>query len=214
MPIRTILFDFGGVIWTPLDPSAVKVNRRRLAAKLGFDNATAMWLHFYRGDEWRKAKTGQWTNDQMWEALLTPFGMESPESRNAFLNELFQGVGLKPSMDGLLRQLRSTYSLSILSNASDILEWRLNKLLKIDSYFDVVINSHRIQVAKPHPEAFQIALELMQVRPEEVFFIDDQLRNTRVAEKLGIKSHVFKGVLSLKKDLQRQNILPDRKQAE
>jgi HAD superfamily hydrolase (TIGR01509 family) len=207
MDIRVLLFDFGGVIWTPLDESEVRTNRDRLARRLGFEDASFMWLHFYGGEEWKLTKIGRRTDEQMWSLLLKPLGLSTEARQSAFVKELFQGVGLKPEMKNLLRELNEEYSLGILSNASDVLESLIHDQLRIGDYFTAIINSYRVQVAKPNHESYEIALERLVAKPHEVYFVDDQARNTDAAEELGIRSHVFTGVEYLRRELIRMALL-------
>jgi FMN phosphatase YigB (HAD superfamily) len=185
----------------------VRTNRDRLARGLGFEDASLMWQHFYGGEEWKLTKIGRWTDAQMWSSLLEPLGLSTGKRQRAFVKELFQGVGLKPEMKNLLRDLNGIYSLGILCNASDVLESLIHDQLRIGDYFTAIINSYRIQVAKPHYESYEVALERLVARPHEVYFVDDQARNTDAAEALGIRSHVFTGVESLRTDLIRLTLL-------
>lgn len=207
MSVEAILLDFGGVIWTPLDDNLVFANRERLARQLGFEDSRVMWRRFYGGNEWLLTKTGHWTEAQMWSSLLTPLGLQTEISRNTFLEELFHGVGLKPEMDDLMRELNESYSLGVLSNAGDTLESIISDRLGIAGYFTVIVNSHRIGIAKPELEAYRTALEGLEVDPDEVYFVDDQQRNTLAAETLGIQSHVFTGVEDLHQELGRMKLL-------
>jgi putative hydrolase of the HAD superfamily len=206
MTIETILFDFGGVLAEPLDPPIVRQKRNELALSLGFDDGQAMWNHFYLSEIWQATKTGKMTVDEMWANLLSPLGLKSTAEQTAFTNQLFAGEGVQPLMRHLLDDLHGRYPLAILSNASDLLEPTLDKL-ELTHYFDIIINSHRIGVAKPDEAAYQIALERMNRRPQEVLFIDNLERNTKAAEALGITSHLYTDVLNLVEELARQEVI-------
>ena len=201
MTITNIMFDFGGVIYTPLNKSDVQKRRTKLAARLGFPDAVQMWQRFYTGHEWSSAKTGLMTEDEMWHTLLTPFGLESKQLQDEFVAELYRGCGLKDEMRDLIVHLNYHYHLSILSNATDRLNSLLTDELQLSMYFDVIINSSEIGVAKPDREVYVKALECLATSPQRVLFIDDQQRNTIVAEKLAIKSIVFDEISHLKSDL-------------
>lgn len=207
MTIEAILFDFGGVLWVPLNEAKVRKKRDQLALNLGFSNGEAMWQYFYGGEEWELTKTGQWLEDQMWKALLSPLDLKDKKSREAFLEELFEGIGLKLEMELLLQQLFETHMLAILSNASDILEWRINEELGIGHFFSDVINSHRIGFAKPDLQIYQIALDRLNVEPGALYFIDDQERNTLAAESLGIRSHIFSSIDRLRQEFVEIGVL-------
>ena len=74
MSIDVILFDVGGVIYTPLRETIVRTRRMKLADQLGFSSTDQMWQRFYTGLEWNLAKTGHISEDEMWHKLLAPFG--------------------------------------------------------------------------------------------------------------------------------------------
>jgi len=207
MLLNTILFDVGGVLLTPLNDAAVTANRDRLAKELGFVDGEEMWQRFYCGREWALTKIGQWTDAQMWEALLSPLGLVKDIDRQDFLSRLFDGVGLKPEMRRLLENLNGRSRLSILSNASDKLDEILSDTLRVDGFFDVVVNSFEAGLAKPDERIYQLTLDRLGVTPQRLFFIDDQQRNTEAAAKLGIVSHVFTGVPALRSELVRLSLL-------
>ncbi len=50
---------------------------------------------------------------------------------------------------------------------------RTRKRFGLARYFDVIIDSHIVGVAKPDPRIFQIALERLGVGPDEVKFTGD-----------------------------------------
>ena len=56
--------------------------------------------------------------------------------------------------------------------------------------FDPIINAARVGLRKPDPRIFLHALEVLRVPPGAMLFVDDQRRNTRVAEELGIPACV------------------------
>ena len=206
MTISAILFDFGGVLYEPLDAQAVVEQRNQLAASLGFEDGESMWNHFYIGEVWQDTKTGKMTETEMWARLLSPFGMTTDGEQSAFTTQLFAGEGVQPRMRSLLDDLHGRYPLAILSNASDRLEGVLEEL-DLSRYFDIVVNSHRIGVAKPDEAAYQIALEKMNQPPEAVLFIDNQERNTLAAESLGIPSIVYTDITNLLDELAREEII-------
>lgn len=206
MTFSAILFDVGGVLIAPLDAAAVAARRAELAALLGYESAQTMWLRFYDSEEWTAAKTGQTTHEQMWDELLRPHGIGSRAEQAQIVARLHDGEGVDPAMVRLVAALHRDYRLAILSNWDDRLELLLDHF-DISRYFEVVLNSHRIGLAKPDERVFRLALKSLDMAPQELFFIDDLERNTRVAERLGIASHVFRGLPALVADLQARGIL-------
>ena len=207
MKITTILFDAGGVLVVPLDPRANAQRRDRLAAGLGFSGGLEMWDHFFDSDTWIAAKTGKIVHTEMWETLLAPLGLTTSEAQRDFLTQLYEDEGILPEMRLLVEKLHNDYRLGILSNWDDRLEEILEDRLGISRYFYAIVNSHRIGVAKPDKEAYLRALEQLQATPQEVLFIDDLSRNTKVAAELGIHTHVYRDLHTLLEDLQDREIL-------
>lgn len=207
MTINTILFDVGGVLVAPLEPEKVWQKREELAQKLGYASGEEMWDDFYMSEEWEAAKTGHMLHTEMWERLLRPHGFVESVERARFVAALHEGEGLHPSMKKLVVYLHQKYKLGILSNWDNRLEEILEDKLEIDHYFDAILNSYRIGVAKPAARAFEIALERLQACPEETFFIDDQERNTSAAEALGIASHTYTDLPTLVAALRERDLL-------
>lgn len=207
MTITSILFDVGGVIVVPLDPTANAKRRNKLAAQLGFASGEQMWNHFFESKIWDAAKTGRLVHEDMWRELLTPLGLRSSQEHEAFVAELYAEEGMLPEMRSLIAALHPNYKLGILSNWDDRLEEILDEILGVAHYFDAILNSHRIGVAKPDEVAFREALRRLQALPEEVLFIDDLTRNTEAASKLGIHTHHYRDFPTLAKELRRRQII-------
>jgi putative hydrolase of the HAD superfamily len=209
MTIKTILFDVGGVIVAPLDPQRVRRQRQLLAEELGMSSGEEMWLHFYESPSWEAAKTGRARHVQMWDELLRPFGYGDRAAQADFVMRLHAGQGLLPGMERLLATLAQRYKMGILSNWDDTLEMILDDWLAVDHYFDAILNSHRIGVAKPDAAAFRTALAQLDAVADEVLFIDDLERNVAAAAALGMHTHHFLGLPALISNLQQHALLPN-----
>ena len=69
--------------------------------------------------------------------------------------------------------------------------------------FDAVYASNKIGVSKPRPEFYLNVLKAEEVRPEAAVFIDDAEANVRAAEKLGIRSILYKDPDRLRSEIAR-----------
>ena len=72
-------------------------------------------------------------------------------------------------------------------------------------WFDGLVVSGEENMRKPFPEFYQLLLNRYNVKAEEALFIDDNLRNVKAAEELGIKSihfqspgHLLEGIKNYK----------------
>ncbi len=71
-------------------------------------------------------------------------------------------------------------------------------------WFDGRVVSGEEKMRKPFPEFYHLLLKRYNVQPEEALFIDDNLRNIKAAEAIGIKSIFFKEPAQL--DVELKNI--------
>jgi putative hydrolase of the HAD superfamily len=80
---------------------------------------------------------------------------------------------VRPGTFETLERLKSQgYKLAIVSNAEGQVENDARRF-GLAPYFDAIIDSHVVGVAKPDPRIFHIALERLGVRPEETRFAGD-----------------------------------------
>ena len=205
-PIQAVIFDVGGVLDLPRDLGAETVDQRELAAGLGMEEKE-MWALFYRSDHWKLARTGQITEREFWNRNLTPFGITDPAKQAAFTERTFAFKEVNPEMRALLDELAGRTRLAIISNASDILEQTLGERFKISHHFELIINSARVGIAKPEPEIYQIALDRLNLRPEQTVFADDKQRNIDAAAALGMHAHLFTTVADFRAFLLERGVL-------
>ncbi len=74
-------------------------------------------------------------------------------------------------------------------------------------WFDGRVVSGEEKMRKPAPEFYQLLLNRYNLKAEEALFIDDNLRNIKAAEALGIRSIHFQLPAQLNTELRQLNIL-------
>jgi putative hydrolase of the HAD superfamily len=95
----------------------------------------------------------------------------------------------------LLKSLRQTHQVMILSNTNEIHEIAFHRIL-LDvtgkdhlSYFtDQVYFSHEINMRKPDREIYNFVIEENNLNPAQTLFLDDKLENLIGATALGIQT--------------------------
>jgi len=91
--------------------------------------------------------------------------------------------------------------LATLNNESRELNlFRIEKF-GLRQYFSVFFSSCYLGVSKPHPQIYQLALDLSQRQPEECVFIDDRSLNLECARRLGLHTIQFLNAGQLEGDL-------------
>ena len=76
----------------------------------------------------------------------------------------------------------------IVSNESRELNEHRIKKFRLDELADCFISSSFVRLRKPDTDIFKLALDIVQVAPEQIVYIDDQLMFVQLAESFGINS--------------------------
>ncbi len=95
-----------------------------------------------------------------------------------------------PDMIALVRELKQRYRLRIVTVSNEgreLAEYR-NDHFKLRSFVDVFVTSGVVGRRKPDPAIYRLALDLVQVRPEEVVYVDDRALFAEIAASLGMRS--------------------------
>jgi epoxide hydrolase-like predicted phosphatase len=203
-----IIFDYGRVLVGPLDMAAFQADLATLAAERGFARGKDLWEHIYISEAWEWAKRGLITHEAFWADRLSAVGLQTQEGQHNFKMRLYRHWGLFPEMRVLLDQLRRRYRLAVLSNTSrrDFAHYLAEKRA-LGGFFQAVISSAEVGVAKPDPAIYRLALARLKAEPQQVLFIDDLERNTRAAEELGIATLLFTTPSALRSELREHGII-------
>ena len=120
---------------------------------------------------------------------LVVFFKKRSFTRNQFRQFMFAQSKPFPDMIDLVIQLKRNLGLKIVivSNESrEVNAFRSSKF-GLDKLSDCFVSSSFVHMRKPDAEIFKIALDLAQVRPEKVVFIDNTPMFIQIAESLGIQ---------------------------
>lgn len=116
--------------------------------------------------------------------------------------------GSIPGMEALLETIREKYRVAFLSNSNEVhaevIPRQFATLFKKDDRF---IFSHRFRVAKPDPEIFRRALEVLGALPHQVALVDDLLENVVAARSVGLQAYQFTDADTLRTQLRADALL-------
>ena len=116
--------------------------------------------------------------------------------------------GLMPGIEELLDRVRQKYRIAFVSNSNEVHATVIPRLFPTAFRDDDrLILSHRLKAAKPDPDFFRRALELLGSRPQNVVFIDDLIDNVLAARSVGIKAFQFADTSSLTRELEAEGLL-------
>jgi putative hydrolase of the HAD superfamily len=197
--IKAMIFDFGRVI-TAQKPRSLF---RSYELELGLEPDTINPIMF-ESQAWHDALLGLKTTEEFWYQIGPALGLNSADEVNRFRLRYHADEAINPAVLDLIRRLRGSYRLAILSNSPPGLnQWLVD--WKIRNLFEVVFCSGDEGLIKPDPAAFKITLERLGAEPGEAAFIDDTREHVEAACKLGIHGIVFTTAEMLRNDL--RNVL-------
>lgn len=188
--IKTIIFDFGGVIGSEADTTFFEILSKHGISK---DRALKIWNKHYP-----KMEIGGEHIDAIWKTTKK----YTTSDINIIISKHEKLISVNQDMLNLCKDLKQRgYKLGILAN--ETLEWMSIKTKKgkLNDIFDIVYSSAILKSAKPFDESYLKILDKLDTKPKEALFIDNKERNIKAAKKLGIKSIIFKNIDQLKKEL-------------
>ena len=116
--------------------------------------------------------------------------------------------GAMPGIEDVLERVRQRYRVAFLSNSNevhaDVIPRQYAALFRPDDRF---IFSHRFKTAKPDPQMFRRALEVIGALPQHAIFVDDAMENVIAARSIGMKAYQFRDSPTLLSELQRDGLL-------
>jgi len=181
IPITTLFLDVGGVLLT----NGWGHQSRALAAKTFDLNLDEMEdRHHLTFDTY---EVGKVTLEEY--LSRTVFYEERPFTRDQFRQFMFAQSQPYPEMIALVRNLKSRHGLRIAVVNNEARELNAHRIhgFKLDEFVDFFISSCFVHFRKPDADIFRLALDIAQVPPEQVVFIDDQPLFVQIAEGLGIR---------------------------
>lgn len=156
---------------------------------------------------YRDMERGDVTFSDFYDFLADRAGYRGTRKElQAVWSDFFDGPML--GIEDLLDRVRARYRVAFLSNSNEVhaelIPRRFASLFKKDDRF---IFSYRFKCAKPDPEIFHRALELIGALPQHTVFLDDNVDNVLAARALGMKAYQFRDSFSAAGELERDGLL-------
>ena len=188
--IRAVTFDaFGTLIDTGRDvlihvARAVCMDHR---PSLPPETLLDTWDRVFFGAEQGEFRTHQDATEDSLARTMADYGMEGDTSPYiAMLNRMWANAKPFPETARVLARLDGLPR-AVVSNADDAF---LKGLLQKNGLsFDHVVTSEGVRAYKPRPRIFEVALEYLRTRPEEVVHVGDSLTaDVEGASRLGMRT--------------------------
>src|SRR6266849_1879717 len=198
MPLEALILDYGNV----LSHSQREDWFEAMAAQVGAP------LHAFRDAYWqhRQPYDAGLPAAEYWRRVLETLGQSfgalehGPAIDQLIEADVASWTEYREEMWGLARSFRvGGGRTAFLSNGVPEAMARIRAERPLERWFDVVVVSCEVGVAKPDPLIYKICLSRLGVEPNHALFVDDRLENIDAAARLGIETFHFAG-----DDLMRQ----------
>jgi epoxide hydrolase-like predicted phosphatase len=177
--IEAALFDFGGVLTTPVWDTFADFCRREglepdLVKRVFREDPEALALL-------RRLEIGELSEDEFEAEFGRRLGLEHPEN---LIDSLFAGMKPDDTMISAVRDLRvGGIKTGLISNSWSTGHYDRELLGLI---FDESLISGELGMHKPEPEIYLLAAKRLEVDPSACVFVDDLRENCEGAEAVGM----------------------------
>jgi len=202
--ISTLFLDIGGVLLTNAWDNDI---RKNAADKFGLNYDEMNERHHLTFDTYEEGKLNL---DEYLQRIV--FYQERPFSREEFRTFMFAQSKPFPEMIELVRQLKSQYHVraaAVSNEGRELTEYRVQHF-KLGSIIDFFISSCFVHYRKPDADMYRIALDIAQVVPQQVVYIDDRPMFVEVAQSLGIRGIIHKDYPTTRKLLETMGLSLNR----
>jgi HAD superfamily hydrolase (TIGR01509 family) len=196
--IKCIVFDIGRVL-IHLHPE----QSFTLYEKMGLDKD--FLLNLFQQENFLYFERGMITEQEFYEYVLSHSKkdfdvIEFIKAWNAFLGTELEGI------NKLLQQLKQKYILCTLSNTNPI-HWEAIKNYPVFKHFQRHFLSFQLGLHKPDPALYKEIIQKLNLKPQEILYLDDLRENVLEARSQGIESEIVRENLGqIKYALQKYRI--------
>lgn len=187
MKIKNIIFDFGGVLYD-INYSRCSEELAKLSSKPEiFDNLTLEEFIEVSSD----FEKGIMNERQFRDLFRTGYFINADDKifDNAWNSMLIE---LKDDSIHLIKQLKSEYRISLLSNSNQIhYNYFYNDCKVMFDNFEKLFFSFQLGMKKPDPEIYKFVCKKMKYLPEETLFVDDNSKNIECAILAGLNTFLY-----------------------
>jgi epoxide hydrolase-like predicted phosphatase len=201
LTIQAVIFDFGGVLYHLPDRSWI----RRWKHILNLKDESALLTMIASPQESQLLMdilVGKLQEEAMWDQFAADFriGKELMKRiRRGFMSKKRMNKPLAVYLAGL----RKNYKTAILSNAGTEARKIFTEVYEFHKIVDDMIISAEERVAKPDRRIYEIAVERLEIEPQEAVFVDDFPENIEAAKDFGMHAVLFESNEQVMADVNR-----------
>lgn len=194
--IKALFLDIGGVLMTNGWGTEA---RKGAAEKFHIDYKEMDERHRLTFDTYETGKMSL-------EAYLNEIVFYKPRSftMDEFVEYMYAVTKPYPEMIELMRTFKQKYNLkvAVVSNEGRVItEYRLANF-GLKDFVDFFIVSCFVHFRKPDLDIYKVALDIAQMKPEEVIYVDDRPLFVEIGNKMGLNSIQHKTYAETKQQLE------------
>jgi len=186
-PIRAVVFDFGGVLITPITTLLAEVATWHDVSMVSMLDVLMGPRETSTSDHpWHRAERGELATSEM-QREVVPFAeaagltLRGDEYQRVLSGEFTVHDAV---IDRIVRLHDEGYLLGLLTNS--FVEFREHLESRIDfSMFDVVVDSSEVGHRKPEPAIYELTTNRLGVEASEILYLDDFAANLEGAKAAG-----------------------------
>jgi putative hydrolase of the HAD superfamily len=182
MQLKNIIFDFGGIFYSvdylkTIDALASLSPRADMLKDLQYDEIL---------DLPKEYEMGLITSNEFISGLRETYSILAPDEEimNAWNAML---MGLKPDAEYVAAELARQYNIVLLSNTNEIhYNYFIDEVQGLLKHFADTFFSFQIGMRKPDEKIYKFVCDKMNFSPSETLFVDDSIKNSSGATKIGL----------------------------
>jgi epoxide hydrolase-like predicted phosphatase len=188
-PVRAVIFDFGGVLYTTPNPRWLRPLQRLLRIQ---DTGLILMTHMspLQSPLVMDIMTGKTDERAAWEEFARNWRV-SPDLLARLQQRASSPKRLNVQLLTYIKGLRSRCRTAVLTNAGTGFRRMFCEAYDLESYVDQVIISAEEKLAKPDERIFQLAAARLEVQPDEAVLIDDLPENVEGALAAGMQALLY-----------------------
>jgi putative hydrolase of the HAD superfamily len=181
-PIAALFLDIGGVLLTNGWDHSM---RRRAAESFGLDYEEMTERHHLTFDTYEEGKLSL---DGYLQRVV--FYEERVFSMHDFRSFMLAQSKPYADMIALIRELKKRYNLKVAAVSNEGRELTVYRIqeFRLGTFIDFFVSSCFVHYRKPDADIYRIALDIAQVPPDQVVYVEDRAMFVEVAQTLGIRS--------------------------
>lgn len=188
---RALVLDFGGVISRTLFETHALSEQA-----LGLPPGTLTWRGPFDPEQdplWQAMQADRISERDYWLARTQEVGRLLGEDWTRMETFVRRARGADPAavlrpeaLQAIQAAKAAGCALAVLSNELDLFYGAdFRERLPVLKAFDLIVDATHTGILKPDPRAYQAVSEALALAPDELVFVDDQLRNVNGARRLG-----------------------------